>query len=501
METLKYQQIALVLGLVFISLAQAQPVAQLPADVAKMIQDAKLPPESVGVFVVPVGKRNSQPVLSANSARSMQPASTIKLVTTAAALDILGPAARNEARLLTVVRPAASSAILDTPLFLRGQGSPDLTLQELRKMLEQMRSDGLQIIRSDLVIDRSWLQPMRPDVGTPAFDEAPEFPYNFIPDALSLDMNLLTIAIRSGADAVAAGGVIAETRPALEGIKIISTMTLRNAPCNRWEDKWQIPLVEEGPDNQTQITLRGEFPKNCKVETRLNLIDRTQYADRLFRTLWKELGGFYLGKTREASTAELNALELIANDPNSTAMAVLARHQSRPLSETMRDINKRSDNPTTRLLYLSLGAVSKKFASPAQSESAVRNWLRTKGIDDAGLVLDNGSGLSRSERITPYQLAMVLVNAFDGPWAPEFLASMPIIGLDGSMRNRLKSSVATQRGRIKTGGLRDVASIAGYVTDKNNQTHAVVAFINHPTAQSPASRAVLDSIIEWVAGN
>ena len=96
---------------------------------------------------------------------------------------------------------------------------------------------------------------------------------------------------------------------------------------------------------------------------------------------------------------------------------------------------------------------------------------------------------------------MVLVNAYEGPWAPEFLASMPIIGLDGSMRNRLKSSVATQRGRIKTGGLRDVASIAGYVTDKNNQTYAVVAMINHPTAQSAAARAVLDSIIEWVAAS
>lgn len=486
METLKYQQIAVVLGLAFVPIVHAQPVAPLPPDVAKMVQEAKLPAESVGVFVVPVGKRNSQPLLSVNATRPMQPASTIKLLTSAAALDILGPAARNEARFLTATRPTARSAILETPLILRGEGSPDLTLQELKNMLQQMRADGLQIIRSDLMLDRSWLQPMRPDVGVSAFDEAPEFPYNFIPDALSLDMNLLTISIRSDAD-----GLVAQTRPALDGIRIVSAMGLSNAPCNRWEDKWQTPSVEEGPDDQTTITLKGEFPKNCQAQTRLNVIDRTQFADRLFRTLWKELGGFYLGKTRELATGPLGA----------PAMTVLSTHQSRPLSETIRDINKRSDNATTRLLYLSLGAMGKKFASPAQSESAVRAWLSSKSIDDSGLVLDNGSGLSRSERITPYQLAMVLVNAYEGKWAPEFLASMPIIGLDGSMRNRLKTSVATQRGRIKTGGLRDVASIAGYVTDKNNQTYAVVAFINHPTAQSAGARAVLDTIIEWVAAS
>ena len=474
------------MGLVFARQVSAQADVPLPPDVAKMVQNASLPPESVGVFVVPVGKRSSQPILSANSARSMQPASTIKLLTSAVALDVLGPAARSEARFLTTQRPASKSIILDSPLILRGEGSPDLTLQELKNMMQQLRSDGLQIIRSDLVLDRSWLQPTRPDVGVPAFDEAPEFAYNVIPDALSLDMNLLTISLRSDSE-----NLVAETRPLLEGIKIISLMSLRNLPCNRWEEKWQTPIVEESFDNQTTITLRGEFPKDCKAQTRLNLLDRTQYADRLFRTLWKELGGFYLGKTKELTT------EL----PESSAVTILAKHQSRPLSETIRDINKRSDNPTTRLLYLSLGAVGKKFASPAQSDAAVRNWLRIKGVDDTGLVLDNGSGLSRTERITPYQLAMVLVNAFEGPWAPEFLASMPIIGLDGSMRNRLKSSVATQRGRIKTGGLKDVASIAGYVTDKNNQTYAVVAIINHPTAQSAGARAVLDSIIEWVAGS
>ena len=451
-----------------------------------MVQNANLPPDSVGVFVVPVGKRSNQPFLSVNSARPMQPASTIKLLTSAVALDVLGPAARNEARFLTAQRPSSKSAILETPLILRGEGSPDLTLQEFKNMLQQMRADGLQVIRSDFILDRTWLQPMRPDLGIPAFDEAPEFPYNVIPDALSLDMNLLTISIRSDSE-----NVVAETRPTLDGIKIISLMSLRNAPCNRWEEKWQTPLVEESIDNQTTITLRGEFPKDCKAQTRLNLLDRTQYADRVFRTLWKELGGFFLGKTKELTTEFADA----------PAISILATHQSRPLSETIRDINKRSDNPTTRLLYLSLGAVSKKFASPEQSDAVVRNWLRSKGVDDAGLVLDNGSGLSRSERISPLQLAMVLVNAYEGPWAPEFLASMPIIGLDGSMRNRLKSSVATQRGRIKTGGLRDVASIAGYVTDKNNQTYAVVAMINHPTAQSAAARAVLDSIIEWVAAS
>ena len=181
---------------------------------------------------------------------------------------------------------------------------------------------------------------------------------------------------------------------------------------------------------------------------------------------------------------------------------LLAQHQSRTLPEFTRDINKRSDIPITRLLYLSLGALNADDGgtpTALRAEKQVRTWLKDRGIDDAGLVLENGSGLSRSERIRPSQLAAVLYAAYRSDWAPEFMASLPIVAIDGGMRNRLRESPAAGHARIKTGTLRDVAAVAGFVRDANNQICIVVVMINHPLAISSVARPILDALIDWVA--
>jgi D-alanyl-D-alanine carboxypeptidase/D-alanyl-D-alanine-endopeptidase (penicillin-binding protein 4) len=181
---------------------------------------------------------------------------------------------------------------------------------------------------------------------------------------------------------------------------------------------------------------------------------------------------------------------------------LLALHQSRTLAEFTRDINKRSDNTITRLIYLSLGALA---AEPGQSttalrgESEVRGWMKQHGIDDAGLVLENGSGLSRAERIRPSQLAAVVAAAYRSTWAPEFMASLPIVAVDGGMRNRLRDTPAAGRARIKTGTLRDVSAVAGFVPDGTNQLCIVVAMINHPLAKDGAGPPILDALLGWVA--
>jgi serine-type D-Ala-D-Ala carboxypeptidase/endopeptidase (penicillin-binding protein 4) len=130
----------------------------------------------------------------------------------------------------------------------------------------------------------------------------------------------------------------------------------------------------------------------------------------------------------------------------------------------------------------------------------VRDWLRAKNIDDTGLVLENGSGLSRKEMIAPVTLAQTLRAAHTSPWASEFLMSLPIVGIDGAMRNRLKDTKAIELGRMKTGGLRNVTSVAGYLPDANNknegETLVVVLFLNHDNARGAKGRAVLDEIMK-----
>jgi D-alanyl-D-alanine carboxypeptidase/D-alanyl-D-alanine-endopeptidase (penicillin-binding protein 4) len=228
----------------------------------------------------------------------------------------------------------------------------------------------------------------------------------------------------------------------------------------------------------------------------------------LFRASWRRLGGSFHGRVREAHQINLHELGGSALPRNTTRL--LAEHVSRALPEVLRDINKSSDNTLARMLYLSLGSLAfdpvfgsrplPMVANTAlRSDLAVRQWLQQHGIADDGLVLDNGSGLSRTERMRPDQMAALLQAASRSPWAPEFLASLPIVALDGTMRRRLGASVAASRARIKTGTLKNVVAIAGYVQDTNGQPCVVVAMINHDLAGSIAGRAVLDGVIDWVA--
>ncbi len=466
--------------------------AQLPPRVAEMLAAAGLGTDSIGVMAM---RLDDGAVLFAHdAARPMQPASTLKTLTSIVALERLGPAfrGRTELRSAAAVRDGA----LAGDLVLRGMGDVDLDWEALRRMLQSLRDRGITEIRGDLVVDREWFLPARPDLGVPAFDETPEFRYNVIPDALLLNTNLGQFDLRSDATSLSV-----RLTPALERVEVVNEMTLVDRACPKWEDGWQLPRVsrrggvgDADGDGHLVIHLRGEFPRNCATVAVVSSLDRSDFADRLFRALWRELGGKFNGVTREKGPA----------DVDSASAALLAEHRSRPLADFLRDVNKRSDNPITRVLYLHLGksaaGAGAVAATTAQrAEGVVRGWLAEHAIDDRGLVLDNGSGLSRSERITPGQLAGVLQAAYRSRWAPEFMSSLPIIGVDGAMLNRLKDGPARERGRFKTGSLRDAFSVAGYVPDAQGRTCVVVAIINHTATTGGIARPILDAVIDAVS--
>jgi D-alanyl-D-alanine carboxypeptidase/D-alanyl-D-alanine-endopeptidase (penicillin-binding protein 4) len=179
---------------------------------------------------------------------------------------------------------------------------------------------------------------------------------------------------------------------------------------------------------------------------------------------------------------------------------LVATHRSRPLGEVLRGVMKTSDNALSRLIYLRLGAQGAQPGEPTRprAEAAVREWFRSHQIPDDGLVLDNGSGLSRSERIQPAQMAALLQTALAGRWGPDLLASLPVAGVDGTLSRRLKSGPAAGRARLKTGTLRDAVALAGVVRDARDRDWIFVALLNHPDATAKG-RPVLDALVEWVA--
>ncbi len=463
--------------------------AELPAPVAEKLAQANISQDGIGSIVVRLS--DGATLLSHNADMSLQPASTMKLVSTIIGLDTLGPMFRGRTLLQSDAQIRSGRLMGD--LVLRGGADVDLNWQALQGMLQTLRDRGIKHIHGDLLIDRSLYQPARLDLGVAPFDEGPEFRYNAIPDALGLNLNLLQLELSADHKALSV-----HMLPALERVSVTHDMTLIDAACKDWDNGWLPPTIER-QRGTIRIVLHGTYPRGCTKATEINVLDRTDYAERLFRALWKQLGGSFKGQVREASTA--------------ASMTILAEHKSRALAEVLRDINKQSDNTYARLLMLNIGTyavdnaiagnLSLRAAEPAntlqRAEREMRSWLRGHDIDDAGLVLDNGSGLSRSERIKPVQMAALLKVAQQSIWAPEVMASLPLAGMDGTMRSRLKDSPAAGRARIKTGGLNNVVAAAGYVLDAQGRLCIVVGMINASPMKGSEGRAALDSLIDWVA--
>jgi len=463
----------------------------LPEPVARLMQSSNIPPEAAGIVVM----RGDATLISHNAQQVMQPGSTMKLFTTMAALEQLGPTFRGR----TEFRSDADvvNGVLRGDLVVRGGADADLNEDVLNHMLQALRNQGIRKIKGDIVLDRQLFQPAQPDVGQPPFDEYPWAYYNVIPNALLINTNLLKVEMRSTANKLSL-----VMMPEMDKVSIRSDLKLSDAPCAAWENGWRSPDTTRDGD-RIAVVLHGSFPRDCVKSTSINVLDSHDYLARLLLAQWRKLGGSVSGEVREAQS------------PTEPPAHLLAEHVSRSLPEIMRDTNKLSDNTLARTIYLSLGSLeadpqlgsrplppdATQASTAMRAETAIRAWLQQHRIDANGLVLDNGSGLSRLERATPAQLAGVLQAGLHSLWAPEFLSSLPIAATDGTMRRRLHDSPAAQHARIKTGSLKNVIAIAGYVPDAFNQPVIVVAILNDEHVANGAGRAVLDALIDWVARN
>ncbi len=454
--------------------------ADLPPAVARQLAAAGIPLTALGLVVAPLGP--GARFVEQAAARPLQPGSTMKLLTTLVGLEQLGPTWRGHTRLLAA--GPIRDGVLHGDLVLQGQGDMDLSWQALQAMLQHARRRGLVEVRGALVLDRSAYLPLRPDLGQPPFDDAPGAPYNLIPDALLVNGNLLRVELF-----VDERGLQVVPLMPLAGVRITHEMTLVDGDCSTWDEGWLPPELRPAkPGRVIDVVLRGSWPSRCERAVEFSLFERNDFIGRLVRGLWTDLGGRWRGAVRAGTTPPEASL--------------LAEHASRPLSELVRSMNKPSDNALTRMLLLAIGrAAPGQAGEPTlqRADRAVRAWLRSKGIADDGLVLDNGSGLSRSERISPQQLEAVIRAGLASRWAPEFLASLPIVRVDGTMRNRLAASPAAGVARLKTGTLRNVVALAGTMSDAAGQPLVVVAVINHEPMEPRQVRPVLDGLIDWVA--
>jgi D-alanyl-D-alanine carboxypeptidase/D-alanyl-D-alanine-endopeptidase (penicillin-binding protein 4) len=440
---------------------------ELPPAVAAALREERIPATAIGLVVAPL---DSGPIkLAVNESLPMNPASTMKLVTTYAALNLLGPAFQWKTQVYASSHPRGGR--LDGDLIVRGSGDPSLVIERFWMLVHRLRGLGLRQIHGDLVLDKSALDP-RAASGA-SLDGNELRPYNVAPDALLL--NFKTLSLQFVPDPGSAVARIIAT-PTLAGVRLPASVPLGNGACGDWRER----LKADFSDPWTP-RFAGRYPLDCGEQTwHVSLLDHTQYFGAAFRALWEAGGGSWSGRVREGRTPA-GATELLV-------------YESPPLSEVVHDINKFSNNVMARQLFLTLGVPdADQGESPERSAQAVSSWLARAGLAMPELVLENGCGLSRRERISPDSLARLLRHAYAGPRMPEFIASLPVAGLDGTMKNR---SAAAGSAYVKTGLLDGVRALAGYVLSDSGRRYIVVAIVNHPNAE--AATGALDALLDWV---
>lgn len=442
----------------------------LPNEVLTVLKREGISLSNVGVEVRELNA--AAPLLSLNAEQAMNPASTMKLLTTFVGLDLLGPTFQWKTE--AYVDGTLDNGVLHGNLILKGYGDPKLTIEQFWLWLSEIRARGIQEIDGDLILDRTFFKVAAHDPGD--FDGDPARAYNVGPDALLLNFNTLRLRYLPEGNRLK---VISE--PSLEGVQLNNQLTPQATPlnCDDWDDKIRIQARGDS------VILQGGYPSECgEHEQNLNLMPHTRYVAAVFSAIWQELGGKLKGVARDGKLSQTATL--------------FSTHYSAPLAEMIRDINKFSNNVMARQLFLTLSSRTpdNSAVSIPLSIATVKAWLTDHQLDFNELVLENGAGLSRLERISPAHMAQLLQRIAVHSLNAEMIASLPILGVDGSLKKRLKKSPAASHGHLKTGTLEGVKTIAGFVQSVSGKKWIVVFFINHPNAKRAA--AAQDALLEWV---
>ncbi len=447
-----------------------------PAAVMQVIAAERLPVSAVSFAIVDLD--SGRVLFSLNGETSRSPASTIKLVTTFASLDVLGPAYIWHSRAL--VRGELKNGVLDGDLILQGGGDPYMTMERWWRFVHMLRDRGLKAIRGDIVIDDTAFALPPEDPG--AFDGRPNRSYNVQPDALMV--NFQSVEFRVAPNASTHQVDIVAT-PAPVNLAIENHIAFADGKCSAAAARVDFKVDSEQWD---RVVFSGALSPECAEQsiTRV-LLKAPEYAFGTFVELWRESGGEFNGKLRI--------------EPAAADARLFVNFDSLTLGEIVRLTNKFSSNLMARHMLLTLG--EERYGAPAtlqKGSQALEEWAHERGFALQDIDIDNGSGLSRTTHISALQMADVLRAAYHSRYAPEFLASLPLAGIDGTLRSRMKNTSAGSV-RLKTGHLDSVSCVAGYVTTLTGKTFVLVSFVNHARASEGAGEPVHAALVTWMQGN
>jgi serine-type D-Ala-D-Ala carboxypeptidase/endopeptidase (penicillin-binding protein 4) len=441
----------------------------LPGSVSAALERARVPRESVVAVVQEVG--SARPRLSWRAEQPVNPASLMKLLTTFSALELLGPAYTWSTPVW--LNGTVRDGVLDGNLVIKGSGDPKLVLERLWLLLRRVQQLGVREIRGDIVLDRVAFSV--PEQSPADFDGEALRPYNVRADALMLNYKSVVFTITPDA---ARGTAQIAADPPLAGVRADTWVPLQPGACDDWRGALRADFTDP-----LRLRFAGGYPTACGEKVwAVAYADPERYNARALLGMWSELGGRISGGVRDGTAP--------ATPPSFDFV-------SPALAEVVREINKYSSNVMAQQLFLTLGASQRGAGAPEAAREVVRQWATARlGPAAATLVIDNGSGLSRDARLSAALLNRLLLVAWASPVMPELIASLPVSGVDGTLK---RSRATLGRAHLKTGSLRDVAGVAGYVLAESGRRYVVVAIANHANAN--AARPAFDALVQWAAND
>lgn len=448
----------------------AQAANRFPSAVAEMVRRSPIPENEISLWVAPVDGGN--PIVDLNSRLARSPASSIKVITTGVGLLLLGENFRWRVDFFT--NGELKNGVLNGDLFIKGYGNPYLVQEKLMDMVIELRERGIDHIAGKVVLDNSYFinRHENPD----AFDGAGLEPYNALPNALTINFRTVELLLKPSGNRIEIS-----TEPKLSYLKLENQMTLnRHKRCH---GKGFAPKMSVNRETNT-VLVSGSMSRRCGEQRLVRVLgDAGDAFFGYFQRAWQLAGGsmgnaWVYGQVPETAT-------------------LLYEGYSRPLSEQIAAMNKLSNNVMTRQLFLTIGAeLTRPPATLSKARAVVLHRLQQMGIDPHRLYIDNGSGLSRTTRISAEQMGQFLLAMQDPRVRFHFEQSLSVVGVDGTLRHRLKNTPLAGNAIGKSGTLKHVKSLVGYVTAASGRKYAYVMLFSGK--KSKAGRPLMDELLKWI---
>ncbi len=462
------------LGLTLIIWQSVCLAAQLPQGLKVVTEGHELPDSSYSFLVQEAGKQ--QPLLAVNANTARNPASTIKIITTLAALEELGPAYRWPTEVFT--SGEVKNEVLLGDLLIKGYGDPYMVTENFWKLLQEIRRLGIRQIKGDLVIDDSYFNVTDMDPGD--FDNKPERAYNVLPNALLINFKATYFHFYPDSRGKS---IVIKTDPELPNLSIQNNLRPGKGRCRGFQRGIAINVLQDPKLNR--VVLDGRYPARCGhyVMSRTVLTPAT-FAFGVFKSLWQQLGGSISGTVRKG-------IAPVDEEP-------FLSWQSQPLGELIRLVNKFSNNVMTRQILLTLAAqMQGEPGTVEKGRQVINEYLQQRGMDTRSLTLINGAGLSRDTRVSARLLADTLLYAESIAFMPEFVSSLSIMGMDGTAKNRLRENIKSGHAHVKTGTIDDVSAIAGFIDAISGKRFVIVGMLNYHGAHRGPGEELMNALVEW----